>query len=45
VAPGASCVVEISFKPTAMGARTALLEFTDNATGSPQTVTLKGTGK
>jgi hypothetical protein len=45
VAPGASCVVEISFKPTAMGARTALLEFTDNATGSPQTVTLEGTGK
>jgi len=45
VAPGASCVVAISFKPTSKGARTALLEFTDNATGSPQTVTLEGTGK
>jgi sugar lactone lactonase YvrE len=38
------CVFQISFKPTAAGTRTGAITFTDNATGSPQTVTLTGTG-
>jgi hypothetical protein len=42
---GSSCVIEVFFKPTAAGARTATLEITDNASGSPQKVTLNGTGK
>jgi len=39
-----SCVFSITFKPTATGTRTGTITFTDNATGSPQTVTLTGTG-
>ena len=38
------CAFQISFKPTAAGTRTGAITFTDNATGSPQTVTLTGTG-
>jgi hypothetical protein len=45
VAPGATCTIQVVFKPTAAGARTALLELSDNASGSPQSVTLDGTGK
>jgi hypothetical protein len=45
VAPGASCTIQLIFKPTTAGARTALLEIADNVSGSPQTVTLDGTGK
>ena len=43
--PGSSCTIEVFFKPTATGARTGTLEITDNAAGSPQKVTLNGTGK
>lgn len=43
--PGASCEIKVSFTPTATGARTGTLNFTDNAAGSPQAVTLAGTGK
>jgi uncharacterized repeat protein (TIGR01451 family) len=39
-----SCTFSITFKPTATGTRTGAITFTDNATGSPQTVTLTGTG-
>jgi hypothetical protein len=45
VAPGASCLVEVSFTPTQAGARTGNLTFTDNAPNSPQSVALSGTGK
>jgi sugar lactone lactonase YvrE len=38
------CTFQITFTPTAAGARTGTITFTDNATGSPQTVTLSGTG-
>jgi sugar lactone lactonase YvrE len=38
------CAFQISFKPTATGTRTGAITFTDNATGSPQSVTLTGTG-
>lgn len=40
----ASCSVSVTFKPTATGSRTASLSLADNATGSPQTVPLSGTG-
>ena len=38
------CTFQVTFTPTAAGARTGTITFTDNATGSPQTVTLTGTG-
>jgi hypothetical protein len=40
IAPGATCSVSIAFSPTAVGRRTASLEFNDNAPGS-STVPLK----
>ncbi|MFZ3339336.1 MAG: choice-of-anchor D domain-containing protein [Terriglobales bacterium] len=45
LAPGASCRIKVSFTPTQTGARTGSLSFTDNAPGSPQSVSLTGTGK
>jgi len=36
--------VNVVFTPTALGAATGQLTFTDNAQGSPQTVSLSGTG-
>ena len=44
VAAGAKCTIAILFTPAASGARTAALRIADNATGSPQTVSLSGTG-
>ncbi len=44
VAAGANCSISVSFKPTASGSRTATVTVTDNATGSPQSVSLSGTG-
>ena len=44
VMAGASCTIDVSFKPTAKGARTGTLTITDNAPNSPQTVALTGTG-
>jgi hypothetical protein len=44
LAPGATCAVNVTFKPTAGGTRTASVSIADTATGSPQTVTLTGTG-
>ena len=44
LAAAASCTVLVEFKPTASGALTASLSIADNATGSPQVVTLTGTG-
>ena len=44
---GASCIVSVTFKPTATGARSAVLRFTDNSggvAGATQDVTLSGTG-
>jgi hypothetical protein len=45
VAAGATCTINVTFSPTAAGARTGTLSITDNATGppSPQTVALTGT--
>jgi len=42
--PAASCTINVTFTPTAGGARSASLQLTDNAANSPQLVTLSGTG-
>ena len=44
VAAGAKCSLSVTFAPTAMGSRTASLSISDNASGSPQSVSLTGTG-
>lgn len=44
LAPGASCQISVTFKPTASGTRTASLVITDNAAGSPHSLSLTGTG-
>jgi hypothetical protein len=45
VAAGASCGVSVTFTPTATGTRSGTLSFVDDASGSPQLVTLTGTGQ
>jgi hypothetical protein len=45
LAAGSHCSIGVFFDPTATGARTGTLSVTDNAAGSPQTVTLTGTGQ
>ena len=44
LAAGASCTISVTFTPTAEGNRSASLTITDNASGSPQSVALGGTG-
>jgi hypothetical protein len=44
LAPGFACTISVIFSPTTTGVRTASLSITDNAPGSPQTVSLTGTG-
>lgn len=44
VAAGGSCMISVSFKPTTTGSRPATVSITDNASGSPHTITLSGTG-
>jgi hypothetical protein len=44
LAPGASCTLTVTFKPKAKGSRSANITITDNASNSPQKVTLTGTG-
>jgi len=41
---GQSCTVSVSFAPTSTGTRSGSLTVSDNATGSPQSVALSGTG-
>ena len=41
---GKTCQLNVTFTPIASGTRTATLSVVDNATGSPQTVTLTGPG-
>jgi YVTN family beta-propeller protein len=45
IAAGKYCKVTVSFIPTAPGAITGTLSFSDNASNSPQTVSLSGTGE
>jgi len=44
VAVGGRCTINVTFTPTAADARSASLLVLDNASGSPQTVPLSGTG-
>jgi hypothetical protein len=44
VAANASCTLQVTFRPTATGARAGTLSIAHNATGSPSTITLNGTG-
>jgi hypothetical protein len=39
-----TCTISVTFTPTAAGARAGTLTVTDNASGSPHTVPLTGTG-
>jgi hypothetical protein len=43
VGAGTNCTISVTFKPTATGTRTAAATLTDNASGSPQSVSLSGT--
>ena len=44
VVAGGHCAIIVTFKPAASGSLTAKVSIVDNATGSPQTVSLAGTG-
>ena len=44
VAAGANCPINVTFTPSVAGAEAASLAVTDNAAGSPQTISLTGTG-
>ncbi|WP_161571031.1 choice-of-anchor D domain-containing protein [Granulicella sibirica] len=44
LAAAASCTISVEFKPVTTGALKASLSVADNATGSPQLVSLAGTG-
>lgn len=44
VAATSTCGVSVKFTPSTTAAESASLQFTDNATGSPQSVALTGTG-
>ncbi|MGB8128541.1 MAG: choice-of-anchor D domain-containing protein [Candidatus Angelobacter sp.] len=44
LAVGVNCTITVTFTPTAIGSRSGIVSMTDNATGSPQTVSLSGTG-
>src|SRR6202041_435923 len=43
IAQNASCTIFVTFTPTGTAASSGTLSITDNATGSPQSVTLSGT--
>jgi hypothetical protein len=42
IAIGANCLVQIAFAPQTSGAKNATVNFIDNASGSPQSVSLSG---
>jgi probable HAF family extracellular repeat protein len=44
LAVNATCTVSVIFKPVSVGAKKATISIRDNAIGSPQSVTLLGTG-
>ena len=45
LAARATCGINVTFKPTAIGTRSGTLTLQDNATNNPQVVNLSGTGK
>jgi len=44
LSPGASCTISVTFAPVTSGAKSASLNFNDNALDTPQSVALTGTG-
>jgi hypothetical protein len=44
IAPNATCSISVSFKPSSSGAKNATVSITHNASGSPSTISLSGTG-
>jgi len=44
LAPNASCVISVTFTPQSSGSASGAVSITDNASGSPQSVSLSGTG-
>jgi hypothetical protein len=44
LAPGAKCTISVTFTPSTAGTIVGSLTLTDNAIGTPQTVSLTGTG-
>jgi hypothetical protein len=44
IAMGATCSISVTFTPAAPGSRSASISIADNANGSPQTISLSGTG-
>ncbi len=44
LAPSASCILDVTFTPSLDGTESAALSVGDNANGSPQTISLSGTG-
>lgn len=44
VAPSATCSINVTFTPTSTGAKADTLTYSDDASDSPQTVSLSGTG-
>jgi hypothetical protein len=44
IAAGASCTISVTFHPTAAGTRTGSVTITSNATNSPTSIALTGTG-
>ena len=44
LAAGASCTISVTFTPSAVASYSAAVSVADNATGSPQSVTLTGAG-
>jgi hypothetical protein len=45
LAAGAACTIYVTFTPTVVGARAAVIQISDTAAGSPQSVSLNGTGR
>lgn len=44
LASGANCTIDVTLTPNTTGSVSGTVSFTDNAPGSPQTVSLSGTG-
>jgi hypothetical protein len=45
LAPGSSCSISVTFTPKSAGARTATVSLKDSVPGSPQLISLAGTGQ
>ncbi len=44
IAPGAGCIIAVLFDPTATGTQTGTVTLSDDGPGSPQQISLNGTG-